>query len=385
MKTNADILKESLLFQMSLGSKELYHSNVWAWLIVNDHDFITVFFPDFSKDNFNVLGVSRECKHRDIIIWLQKPGYSNNEEKYFYVIENKVKYLQRKEQLEDYTENLWENTLLQGAITGIENNLDKNQILIENRSTKKQVLWSFVDYVTISQNIRKIAHCSANDVIKSHLTQIDEYCNIIDAMCGILTEALAKNRGFVWYKGDDDNFNKVLHDLRIEDMYIKLHGSSFIRFINSRKELLETLCPIGFHLEINQSFHNGKATFDIRFSNWQDENHDYLKIGVQIEGTQYRLLVQKNGKHSGEELFEEFKGVWFDGEFDHKQKERTIFGIKKTSQKKLFDRYGEGSNNYIFVYQYYNLTKELSGYEILFEEIQRDLTKAKKLIEQIRF
>lgn len=30
MNKDAEFLKNSLLFQMSLGSKELYHSNVWA-------------------------------------------------------------------------------------------------------------------------------------------------------------------------------------------------------------------------------------------------------------------------------------------------------------------------------------------------------------------
>ena len=53
--------------------------------------------------------------------------------------------------------------------------------------------------------------------------------------------------------------------------------------------------------------------------------------------------------------------------------------------KKLVDKYGGGSNDYIFVYQYYNLTKESSGYEILFEQIRKDLEKAKKIIEQLNF
>ena len=385
MKTNADILKESLLFQMSLGSKELYHSNVWAWLIDNDHNFIKVFFPDFQQNIFNVLGVSRECRHRDIIIWLQKNGYTDKEEKYFYVIENKIKSLQRKQQLENYTENLWENTLLQGTITGIENDLGASQVSLANKSTNQKVIWNFVDYATISQKIRELAQHSTSDVIKSHLSQIEEYCDIINAIYNVLNEALAKNRGFVWYWEDDDKFNKELRDLRIEDLYIKLQGSRFIRYINLRREFVEKLCPIGFHPEIMQDFHNGKATLDIRFSNWQDKYHDYLTIGVQIEGRQYRLLVQKNGKHDGKEIFEEFKGAWFDENFNYMQKERTIFGDKKTSMKKLFDSYGEGSNDYIFVYQYYNLTKEGSCYEILFEEIQKDLEKAKKIIEQINF
>lgn len=96
-------------------------------------------------------------------------------------------------------------------------------------------------------------------------------------------------------------------------------------------------------------------------------------------------MVQKNGKHTEKEIFEEFKGVWFDENFDCTQKERTIFGSKKTSMKKLVDKYGGGSNDYIFVYQYYNLTKESSGYEILFEQIRKDFEKAKKIIEQLNF
>ena len=34
-KTAVDYLKKSMIYQMSLGSKELFHSNVWGWLIEN--------------------------------------------------------------------------------------------------------------------------------------------------------------------------------------------------------------------------------------------------------------------------------------------------------------------------------------------------------------
>lgn len=46
-----EFLSKSLLYQMSLGSKELYHSNVWAWLIENDTSFIKVFFQGLMKMN----------------------------------------------------------------------------------------------------------------------------------------------------------------------------------------------------------------------------------------------------------------------------------------------------------------------------------------------
>lgn len=385
MKTNVEFLKNSLLFQMSLGSKELYHSNVWAWLIENDHNFVKVFFPDFQQDVFEVIGVSRERMHRDIIIWLQKIGYTGKEQKYYCVIENKIKSLHRKEQLEEYTENLGENIILQGAITGIENNLEENRVQIINKNNKQSVVWNFVDYATISQNIGRIAQNSTCEVIKNHLAQIEEYCNIINAIHGVLFEALEKNDGFVWYWGenDADDFNVKLRELRIEDMYIKLQGSRLIHYLNSKREMIERLlCPIGFRLEIGQGFHNGKATLDIRFTNRNDKPDDYLIIGIQIEGNQYRLLVQQNGTHCGKGIFERFKGSWFDANFDCRQKDRYIFG-RRTSMKKLFDSYGEGSNDYMFVYQYYTLTKENSRYEVVFENIQKDLAKAKKIVDEM--
>ena len=52
-KTAVDYLKKSMIYQMSLGSKELFHSNVWGWLIENDKNFINAFIPTFEIDNYN--------------------------------------------------------------------------------------------------------------------------------------------------------------------------------------------------------------------------------------------------------------------------------------------------------------------------------------------
>ena len=123
MESKVEFLKQSLLYQMSLGSKELYHSNVWAWLIENDPAFIKAFVPDFDDNTYEIVEhepeykhVLREYNHRDIIIWLHKKG---SDEKCFYVIENKIKSLQSESQLKDYSENLGDYTMLGGVVTGI--------------------------------------------------------------------------------------------------------------------------------------------------------------------------------------------------------------------------------------------------------------------------
>lgn len=86
-------LKDSLLYQMSLGSKELFHSNVWWWLIENDKNFIKVFIPNFDPSiykNGEYIWPKREEKHRDILIYLE----DCNGNKYHIVIENKIKTYQ---------------------------------------------------------------------------------------------------------------------------------------------------------------------------------------------------------------------------------------------------------------------------------------------------
>lgn len=376
--TNEDFLKQSLLYQMSLGSKELYHSNVWAWLIEKEHKFIKVFFDDFDENAYKVLDISREFLHRDLIIWLQKKSYENKEEKFYYVIENKIKSLPTKEQLQGYTEDLWKNRLLGATFTGIENTLSDNCVHIDNEEKGVSVDWKFVSYETIADKIYSIAEESSQELIQEKLPQIYEYCNIIKAINQVLKKAIALNQHRI-------NYACELDELRLRDVFVKLKGSDFIRFIVQRKSELESMCPKGYDLAIWQSFHNGKATLDIRFTNsiCVDRNSDeYLMIGVQIEGYQYRFVVEKNGTYDAQKLYDRFKFEWFDDSLDCYAKERRVFGNKSTMKprhNKKFDSY-KGSN-YSMIYQYYDITDDNNSYEQMYVRIKTDLAKAKSVIE----
>ena len=44
-------LNNSLVYAMSLGSKELFHSNVWAWLFRYNQDFVKIFFENIGADD----------------------------------------------------------------------------------------------------------------------------------------------------------------------------------------------------------------------------------------------------------------------------------------------------------------------------------------------
>lgn len=379
---NADVkfLKESLLYRMSLGSKELYHSNVWAWLIENDPEFIKVFFHDYDENIYEFESVSREYKHRDLTIWFRKKGDTND--KYYYVIENKIKSLQSEEQLENYTEDLSGYVLRQGVFTGVKNALNQDApSLLHKSAPQKTFSWEFLDYATIAKNIRTVTEACAeqeNSVIFRHKAQIEEYCTIIEIIYRLLNAAVESTANR-WNLLPDEETDQDLNDLRLKDVFLKLKGADFLRYIEQRRAELDALCPtdLGFSLQLGQSFHNGKPTLDIRFDNRQENCDDYLRIGVQIEGDQYRLMAEQGGRHTGKEVFESFKGGWFDADYDCKRT-RSLFG-KPTKMKNLYCQY-DGHESYMFVYQY-SIIDSSCTYETLLKSILSDLRRARDIIQ----
>ena len=389
-KRMADDLKKSLLFRMSLGSKELFHSNVWAWLIEQDPAFIKVFFPEFGKGSYRYLGVSRECWHRDVIIWLEK---CDNKERCYYVIENKIKSLQDEEQLRRYTEDKDGNALLGGVFTGIINALKTNELSLPKKETEtgEEVPWKFVDYGTIAKRIREQARISACFTDR-HRSQIDEYCQIIESINGMIQYGLDKSQeqfdySSLSYKNGENREAEYLEDLRIKDVYTKLKGADILRALEASLKDSVSAAPQGYRLEINQSFHNGKVTLDIRYTNREEgrEEKDYLTIGIQLEEYQFRLMVERNGTHKKEELFNEFCNGWFDANFDEKAKKRALFkndsSENETSMKQKYDSYGGNGHGSVFVYQYFNIIKEKRKYNVVFDEIKKYLQKAREIIE----
>ena len=78
MIDSKDFLKNSLIFQMSLGSKELFHSNVWAWLMKKEPQIINVFFDiDLTKyeiDNILKTDIAKEqLNNKEINIITNEP------------------------------------------------------------------------------------------------------------------------------------------------------------------------------------------------------------------------------------------------------------------------------------------------------------------------
>jgi len=95
------ILSSSPLFNLSLSSKELFHSNFLAWLAQH--------YPDFFVEICKELGCKADWSNAE---WNVKREYKNfdlcitSDEKIVMVLENKVKSIPTKAQLDEYVEKL---------------------------------------------------------------------------------------------------------------------------------------------------------------------------------------------------------------------------------------------------------------------------------------
>lgn len=370
-----NFLKNSLIYQMSLGSKELFHSNVWAYLLENDIEFLKVFLPDFEfdehkKDGFQVF---REKANRDIIIYLENRSGS----KTHITIENKIKSLPHIEQLEDYTKYVDGRAFQKGILTGICDN-----IIDFSSSEKLKDKWIYVNYEAISERIRRIAANSKSETIQQNLYIINEYCDILNAINSSLNHYLILSRGKLDYSCEK------LYALRIADVYKKLKGSDFLLFINNHKNEIESYCPKNYELRLGSGFHNGKATLDIRFCNYKDKNVKCSVIGVQLEGDQFRIVAQKDtfdqAKVKADDLYELFKDSWFDDSYVSKGKNRKLFGFDTTMKATKGRKYDSYQTSwYCFIYQYFDINEGNNSYEKLLELIKYFMKKSAGILDKL--
>lgn len=103
-------LKNNFLFQASLGSKELFHSNLLAWIleqknINNELEPLELFIKDFAGEeasnlidgNYPTFRIEREQQNIDLTIkWMEDDKWN------LIFIENKMKSIPTKKQLDEY-------------------------------------------------------------------------------------------------------------------------------------------------------------------------------------------------------------------------------------------------------------------------------------------
>ncbi len=343
---NVNLLKQSPIFAMSLGSKELFHSNFWKYLLDTKEcdEFIKLFFGNI--DLSQGYKVEREKQHMDLVI-------TTNGQKY--VVENKIKSYPSEKQLIDYTEN----DICCGVITGI-----------KKPPFKLPEPWHFVSYVKIGKTLRTIGF---KDKFLDSVAK--EYCNVLDAINYLMDESLKESKNKLLFNSKNID---LLYEINLLDVYKKLKGDDFVLYFNDKyQKVLEEKAndlSVGWKYATDRSFNHGKATLTFKFIK-RDESENYIsEIGIQIEGDQFRLFFGVDGDKN-KNLFVKGKSIkWFNGGYD-KKTNNTVEG-EKSSMRNEYCSYGSQ-----WIYQYFNLSEQNKEYDLLSKMIFDELNRACLIIK----
>lgn len=276
------------MFQLSLASKELFHSNFLFWLWKAEPDVFWTVMASFGIARDDKIIVRREWENFDLsLIYMgtKKKRGSDEETEYVKdvvaVIENKVKSLPRKEQLKEYDEK----------IEKVDNDKKCTKILLSLPNPEFDLTdneWKYVryeDYVKVLIDKKDKASTPYNRAI------LTDYCHLLDTLCILKEEWLCG--------GDSEFFNmkytsilkcddeREMRELRINDIRHKIIYS----------KIRELLCR-------RLSYLNGEECSESGFTNSAGlvsyricTNGDYKEYGIQVQGCQYRRFVIKKKKN----------------------------------------------------------------------------------------
>lgn len=282
-------LQTSPIFQLSLASKELFHSNFLYWLWKAEPDVFWSVMDSFGIVRDDEIVVKREWENFDLsLVCIGTRKKRGNEEKTEYiadvvaVIENKVKSLPRKEQLDEYDKKI--------------KNVDKDKtcakILLSLPNPEFDLTdneWKYVryeDYVKALNDSRDQATSHYNRAV------LTDYCQLLDTLCALKDEWLCGgdseflNMKYTSIlKSDDD---KMMRELRINDIRQKIIYSKISVLLGAKSKLLTDKAITG------SAFTNSTGISEVHFI--MKNSYDYKEIGLQIQGFQYRRFVIKRRK-----------------------------------------------------------------------------------------
>lgn len=343
-------LETSPMYNLSLNSLENFHSSFWKVIShfngVSAKQFVELFVknsPNINHDSQIIVereyGLGGKLRADLAILVDDKP---------IMIVENKLKSFPRNEQLIEY----------KNAVNDKYNNVELVLTSLEERD-KLPNGWINITYKDIVESLKKL---------QNNIDLHDEYHkgllkDYIESLDELINQYHYKIKD---HPSDKYNFCSIDH-FDLKDIYVKNRAAKMLNYLETslKSELID-------NVRCGHSFYNKKACLDFNYSLGGNSF-----IGVQIEGAQYRYVLnleKQNSKEISQKLA--IKGLWFN---DVSFENSNMRGLKNESlDKPVFCQYGS-----FFQYRYIDLRR-------IDKEKPRDLEELhydeilKKLVEDMK-
>lgn len=386
MPHSIDELSSSPLFNLSLSSKELFHSNFLAWLAQHYPDF----FVEICKD----LGCKADWSNAE---WNVKREYENfdlcitSDEKIVMVLENKVKSIPTKAQLDKYVEKLKKE---------YEGNIDLILLSLSTSFPDKQAIedekkWQIRNYKDLCTATRKHMQLINNQY---HKALIEDYCSFVATLHECSESWKVKDSSPFLLPNDNDSNRKELKKLRIADLQDKIWYSQLLEKLNSRlegnnqwdvqsgmdiKKIAKDNSACLTKIFTNFGFTHGQGLLEAKIKVTQD----YVLL-IQIQGNKYCRAIEwiKEDQGDHNKFWEMTKDIMNKKGFSFFQfkkndpinfpsicnNEKTIKATTRNGETQNFNKYGVK-----FLYQY-KVIKEDATVSAVLDAIMKDLVSIKE-------
>ena len=305
-------LKSSPVFNLSLSSLELFHSNFIYWMLRQDElaDKFTI-FGDFDPviaekgDDFELIEITREEKHFDIVLKFQSgKSEEKKRKKGFYdhilVIENKFKSLPTSEQLEGYSEK----KLKAGTVSYILLSFSRPVFFNENRKwvSENGKIWKFMNYEDLALQLDdRILNLNPNDG-DYQFKLIEDYRQVIKLLHDIFFN-MGLNDEEKFLLEDDNGLAETLKSIRFRDFYVKKRAEKFCfdvyKQLKSEISNNDAFKDFGIGLKIKEKGNkeqkitvNSGMTRSQALCDFKYRVSNNLVLGVQLQGNQYRRTIE---------------------------------------------------------------------------------------------
>ncbi|MEE0973714.1 MAG: PD-(D/E)XK nuclease family protein [Paludibacteraceae bacterium] len=308
-------LKALPLFNLSLCSKELFHSNFIAWLAENSIEFHRYFLrylnsddTEFHLTDLSKLRVFREKEHIDL--WIQ---YTKNDgTKLDLIIENKVKSLPRKSQLDEYKAKY-------DSLNKKEGNDAKFVLLSLAKPLFTLNDWQYMSYRDLCCNVL-IDISFDNAYYNALLVDYRRFICKLQQISNLLSEHFEG----VKFLGDKE-IKEQFKEIRMHDFYEKRKYDYVVSKLYSMKpkQFILGVNPVDLEvkdIEINKiylstNYYHEQGLINIKKCiKIAPKNDNCVIIGIQIQDDQIRKLVQVYDGDAIKEL--NVYGNWWSGTED---------------------------------------------------------------------
>ena len=340
-------IEKSPMFQLSLGSKELFHTNFLYWLSKAEPNAFWSIMGSFGikADDKGSLVVKREWEHFDLSIVHETVKKKKGKDvkivdNIVAVIENKVKSIPRIKQLEEYNDKI--------ETVNKDNECKKILLaLIDPGFDHNEEGWSCFTYEKYRGFIEDCLTIIENDYDRCIF---EDYYNMIDTLISFKDEWLRedfssmKYMDIIEHSSVKDYIDLRINDLRHKTIFSKMFSSLEVNLKDDKDDKLEPrigttedIFKYNIPLTIGYGMTNATGLIEAKVI----INADYL-LGIQVQGYQYRHFIE----FSNSSCVKEFIRKELQDKFGQNHKEEFDISNKKICSYK--NREGKKTFQYVY-------------------------------------